>query len=265
MGHTLENWRKVVVTGASRGIGAAIASRLAKPGREMLLVARTASALETQLAACKQRGATGGVLVADLSSAEKARDAGQAILDRIGVPDVLVCNAGVSNDAQFVDSELAAIEYELGVNYIAPLALIRTLLPRMRDHPRSIVAVSSLTAHVPFPGNATYAASKAAMSCFMRSLRIELMRDPLHVGVVLPGYTDTVMSDAVEMPLNAMAPSKVAQAVELCIRERRDCVIPGIANRIAARVCRSLPELSDPVVARLGEFMASRSNRRSVG
>lgn len=231
----------------------------------MLLVARTTSALETQLAACEQRGATGGVLAADLSSAGKASDAGQAILDRIGVPDILVCNAGVSNDAQFLDSELAAIEYELGVNYVAPLSLIRTLLPHMRGQPRSIVAVSSLTVHVPFPGNATYAASKAAMSCFMRSLRIELRNDSLHVGVVLPGYTDTAMSDSVETPLNAMAPSKVAEAVELCIRERRDCVIPGIANRIAARVCRSLPELSDPLFARLGEFMVSLSNRRSAG
>lgn len=254
--------RTIVVTGASRGIGAAIARELAEPGTQLLLLARTESSLQEQAEHCRRRGADASYLCADLGSAEAGMKAAKLVLDRVGPPDVLVLNAGISTDRAFVDSDLEDKLSELNVNYLAPLAMLQTLLPNMRGQQRSVVAVSSLTVHVPFPGNASYAASKAALFCLLRSLRLELKNDPLHIGAVLPGYTDTEMSKAVRTPLVAMSPARVAEAVRTCIEERRDCVVPGIANRVAARVFRSVPEISDPLAAVFGDFLISMARPR---
>ncbi|MEM6733728.1 MAG: SDR family NAD(P)-dependent oxidoreductase, partial [Myxococcota bacterium] len=151
---------------------------------------------------------------------------------------------------------------EIGVNYLAPLGLVSQLLPEMRGASRSIVAVSTLTVHVPFPGNASYAASKTALFTLLRSLRLELENDPVHIGAVLPGYTDTEMSRDVSSPIPAMPPARVARAVRDCIENERDCVVPGITNTVAARLFQSLPEVFDPLLGAFGRhLMAGGSSR----
>ena len=244
-----------MVTGASRGIGAAVARALAAPGRDLVLLARDRAALEVTLEACRARGAKGRALPADLSSADAGTRAAQELLERGGPPDLLVLNAGFASNARFESSALDSKLLELGVNYLAPLAMLQSLVPAMRGRPRSIVAVSSLTVHVPFPGNASYVASKAALFSLLRSLRVELAGDPLHLGVVLPGPTDTRMSQHMRTPLPAMSPERVARAVRRCAEESLDLVIPGLSNRLAARFFQSLPEVSDPLVATFSKLL----------
>ncbi len=240
-----ERRRRIVITGASRGIGEATALELAGADAELVLVARSKDALEDVRRRCEERGARAWVLTTDLSCAESATTLADAILERVGPPDVLILNAGVANDAAFLDAPVGSATREVGVNYLAPVALMKRLLPFMYDRRSSIVVVSSLTVHVPFPGNGTYSASKAALHNLLRTLRIELRDSQVHVGAVMPGYTDTAMAEAVSPPFGAMQPSRVARAVRRCIDERRTVVVPGVLNWLAARLFRNAPEVAD--------------------
>ncbi len=239
----------VVITGASRGIGAACARRMAAPHRHIILLARTASDLEDLADELRAKGGEATAHPCDLSSAASAMAAAKDILETYGVPDTMVINAGFARDTSLLGGTIADIEQEMGVNYLAPVGLLRTLLPEMRDKPEaSVIAVGSLTSLVPFPGNTTYAASKAALFSMMRSLYLEHDDDPVHIGVVLPGYTKTSMTEGYRSNLPGMTPEQVADEVARGIEERRWLVIPGMGNRLAASLFGAFPELGQQLL-----------------
>jgi short-subunit dehydrogenase len=125
---------------------------------------------------------------------------------------------------------------------------------RERGHGHFVV-VGSLTALVPFPGNATYAATKAALLAFVRSLRLELSETDLHAGIVLPGYTRTAMTEKKESLLPRMEADEVAVAIERCIEEQRAVVVPGKANQLSALLFRVFPDLGERIVASIGDYL----------
>lgn len=244
MAESIEN---IVVTGASRGIGAATARRLGESGRRIALVARTREDLKEVAADIEAAGGQAEVIPADLSSAEAARELSQELRERLGRVDALVLNAGISNDVAFRNSDLDALDREMQVNFLAPVHLVRHLLDEMLDRGRGdVVFVSSLTAVVPFPGNASYAASKAAALAFARSLRVELEGHGVHVGVVLPGYTDTgIAQEAGPHYLPRSSAEAVAEEIATCLEERKGVVVPGWTNQLAVQLFGSFPNLSD--------------------
>ena len=245
-----ERRRNIVVTGASRGIGEAVARRLAGPGRCIALVARTVEDLERVARAIEADGGEAEVIPADLSSAEAAGALAEELVERVGRVDGIVLNAGISNDVVFRRAELDAIDLELQVNYLAPVHLVRHLLDDMLEQGRGdVIFVSSLTAVVPFPGNASYAGSKAATFAFARSLGVELEEQGIHVGVVLPGYTDTgIAREAGPEFLPSMSADAVAKAVASCLDDRKGVVIPGWTNQLALQLFGSFPNLSDSLL-----------------
>ena len=246
---TTSSSRFAVVTGASRGIGEACAKRLAKSHEHVLLLARTASALDSVASLIESEGGSATAIPCDLSDMQGAQAIGRDILDEYGLPTTLVLNAGYARDASLIDGSSEGIEKELGVNYLAPTGLLRTFLPRMRSHPEaSLIAVGSLTALLPFPGNATYSASKAALFSMMRSLHIEHLDDPVHIGVVLPGLTKTQMTQEYDSALPIMEPEVVAQALHESIEKREWLVIPGVHNRLAASLFGAFPRLSTQIL-----------------
>ncbi|MEC8425198.1 MAG: SDR family oxidoreductase, partial [Myxococcota bacterium] len=207
--------RTIAITGASRGIGASAAVALAAPARRLVLMARTEAGLRETQRAVEAQGARATVLPVDLSSRDGAEAATDALLEHVdGDLDMLLLNAGVSNHAPFLDSDLDAIEYELRLNYLSPLAILRRALPRMVARPEGghVVCVGSLASLMPFPGEASYAASKAALLSLIRSLRVELRDHPVDLTVVLPGYTATEMSADHQTMLPAMSSAQVGSA-----------------------------------------------------
>lgn len=190
---------RVLLTGASRGIGAALAAALADKGATLALVARDSPALHEVAAR------TGGTaLPCDLSDLSAL----PALVEAAGDVDVLINNAGVSGVGWFADRTLAEIDQVMTVNLLAPMHLSRLVLPGMLARGRGhIVSLSSMAAVFNPPGLTTYGASKAGLSHFMGGLRADLRDDPVRLTTVTLGSVSTDMDDEARSyePLRALA------------------------------------------------------------
>lgn len=183
--------RTALVTGASRGIGAAIAAALDRAGARVALVARTCNAL-TEVAAGLSHDPV--VIAADLADpAEPARVAAEAQAQLQGV-DVLVNNAASGGRMLLADVDAAVIDAMYAVNVRAPLLLVKALAPGMVQRGRgSIVSLSSVSGVVGTPHRNAYAATKGAIDALTRSLAMELGPRGIRVNSVAPGVVDTDM------------------------------------------------------------------------
>jgi len=179
---------RALVTGASRGIGAAVARRLAERGANVALVARDVEALGKVAASCG-----GTVYAADLARADSIR----ALVARVEADapiDVLVNNAGVDLAGDFLTLDAAAIDELFACNVVAPVLLARAIVPGMVARARGhVVNVSSLSAVSAVPGLAPYSASKAALSHFTAALRAECKGAPVGTTLVELGPVRTDM------------------------------------------------------------------------
>ena len=184
------NGRRVLITGASRGIGAALARACAGRGADLALVARSAEALESLA------GEVGGrAYPADLSDVAAIPDLVQRIAAD-GPIDVLVNNAGVSHVGWFLDRTAEELDQVLTLNLHAPLRLCHAVLPGMVERGRgSIVNISSMAAVFAPPGLVTYGASKAGLSHLTAGLRADLRDQPLTFINVHLGSVKTDMDD----------------------------------------------------------------------
>ncbi|MEY4630262.1 MAG: hypothetical protein RIQ81_382 [Pseudomonadota bacterium] len=259
--------RPVLVTGASRGIGAETAVTFARAGHPVILVARDKVALASVAKSIESGGGVAHVMPADLSGTEAATRFAAKLLE--AHPDICgaVLNAGLAVEGAVTSRDPDSFLSEFDVNYFAPVALARMLLRHWQGDPLrpsqaghraesgSIVAVSSLTATVPFPGHANYGASKAALNQMMRNLRVEIAMArqrtggkqsmPIHIGIVSPGYTQTAMTEGLDSSLPGSAPSFIAAAIWDCFDRRLEEVVPGIDNKVAAGIFRLLPSVAD--------------------
>jgi NAD(P)-dependent dehydrogenase (short-subunit alcohol dehydrogenase family) len=204
---------RVLITGASRGIGRAIAERLATPGREILLHGRDVSALEEVRGEVVRRGAAAAVHLADLAVADEVR----RLAVEIGPGSLhgLVNNAGGAVVKPLGEVELAEWETSLAVTVTAPFLLAQALLPRLGAG-STIVNVLSVAARRGFPGWSAYCAAKAALDGFSRSLREELRPHGVRVVGVYPTATDTALWKGVPGEWDRrrmLAPAEVAEAV----------------------------------------------------
>ena len=187
---------RVLLTGASSGIGRATAVRLAARGAHLAIAARRRELLESLADEIERDGyARPVVLVADLSRRGVAHELAAAAMGGLGVVDVLVNNAGGGvGGAQWAIGDGDAAREALEVNYWSPLALIHELVPPMRARGHgAVVNVSSLAQVTVWPGFGGYAATKAALASATRTLAMELHGSGVHVVEVIPGPVDTAV------------------------------------------------------------------------
>jgi short-subunit dehydrogenase len=186
--------RHVVVTGASRGIGAAIARECAQKGARVTLVARSVAPLEALAAEIG-----GHAIAADLSDPDARAGLIARIEDAVGPVDVLVNNAGIDLTGGFLDLRADELAQIIGVNVIAVTELTRQVLPGMIARGSGhIVMVSSLAGAGVFPGISVYAGTKAYVTHMTEGIRLELKGLPIGLTIVEPGLvTPTDMADSV--------------------------------------------------------------------
>jgi len=183
--------RTAIVTGASRGIGAAIALALDRAGARVALVARDRAALEAVAAGLHNEPL---VVVADLADPDVPACLVADAEDQLGAIDVLVNNAALAARAPTAELEAALVDRLYAVNVRAPLLLIAALVPGMVQRGRgAIINISSGSAVVGTPRRVAYAATKGAIDAATRSLAIELGPYGIRVNSVAPGVVDTDM------------------------------------------------------------------------
>lgn len=202
--------KRIVLTGASSGIGRALAVALADKGAVLLLAARRQELLDEVAAEIEAAGHQRPIVIdTDLSSAGAAESLGNAALRVLGgTVDVVINNAGANvTGPQLLigDSALARTLFE--VNVWSPLALTATLLPSMLAAGSGVIVnVTSTVQAVPLPLLGYYGASKAALAQATKSLRLELAETPIRVLEVVPGSTDTALRDIDELPWKSAPP-----------------------------------------------------------
>ncbi len=185
---------RVVVTGASEGIGRALAELYASQGARLVLAARRLEALNEACAACNVHGARALPVAADVSRPESCKTLIDTAVATLGGIDVLINNAGISMQDRFEEiASFEVFERMLAVNYLGAVYCSFYGLPHLRRSRGSLVAVSSLQGKLGFPGSTAYAGSKHALQGFMDSLRLELAGSGVHVLVVSPGPVATAI------------------------------------------------------------------------
>lgn len=240
--------KTILITGATDGIGLELARLYAAQGVRLVLVGRQAQGPVLP----------GAVLYccADLALAESAEWVRQFVQQQgIERLDVVVHNAGVGFYGRLPDQSASSIEELLAVNLYAPLALTHALLPWLPRAQGQVVFISSVVAALPSPDYAVYAATKAALAGFARSLRVEL-RGQVTVQVVYPGATRTGIHAKMGMTRETMdwekfAPATaVAQQVARAIARRRPSATIGVANGLLRFAGRYGGGVIDPLLRR---------------
>ncbi|MGB3049865.1 MAG: SDR family NAD(P)-dependent oxidoreductase [Polyangiales bacterium] len=211
--------RAVVITGASSGIGEALANRLADAGAKVLLVARSADKLEEMKQSIEARGGTAFTYPGDLSNAEDTERLIAGILAEHGQVDVLVNNAGISIRRSVAKSHDRVHDFErtLALNFLGAVRLIMGFLPGMRARKSGqILNVSTIGVQVNVPRYGAYIASKAALDAFSRVLAVEALRDGVKVTTIYMPLVKTPMMESTTI-YDAFPMRTAEQAADLVV------------------------------------------------
>ena len=217
----------VLITGASQGIGAATARAFAERGGRLVLVSRSAEKLEAVAAACRERGAEAEVVPCDVTDDAAVADMGRDVAGRVGVPDVVVNNAGHFEPGGFLDTSPETFRAQFEVNAVSAFLVTRAFLPAMLARGSGRVLMMGSVASVKgYPGGAAYGAAKHALLGLARALREETRGTGVGVTTLLPGATLTPSWDGVDVEPDRLMPAEdVARvAVEVAALSPRSVV-----------------------------------------
>ena len=221
-----------LVTGASRGLGAVFAARLARDGHDLVLVARDRAGLERTAETVRRSGAAVEVLVADLTDAQSLAGVQERLCDPGRPVEVLVNNAGAEGGGEFVEAEASALQAEIDTNITAVMRLTRAVLPAMIERGGGVVVnVASFAGYLPARGSA-YAASKAWVLAFTDTVSASLAGTGVRMIALCPGRMRTekhpVQTGASVLWLD---PEAVVDACFADLARGRTMCTPGLVYR----------------------------------
>ena len=253
----------VLLTGATGGIGRAIARELSVRGAELVLTGRRLDALQPLAVELDARA-----IPADLNERAEL----ERLLDDVSEVDILVANAGIPAAGRLESFSLAEVDRTLAVNLGAPVALARALLPGMLERARGhLVFISSIGGKMVVPGDPLYHATKWGMRGFAAALRTDLRGSGVGVSCLFPGFIrDAGMfaDTGVELPpgLGTRSPEDVARAAAEAIeRDRGEIDVASLPQRAGVIAAGLLPDLATRVIRRLGGLeIAEQMERRMM-
>ena len=240
--HPLQE-KVVLVTGASSGIGRATAERLAEFGCRLTLAARDPDRLAEVARIVTERGGQTEIAVTDVTDPAQVERAVSRTVERFGRLDIAIASAGLSLRAYFENTCLDALERVMRVNFFGTMYVAHHALPHLIRSKGSLVGLSSLTGKRGIPQYALYGASKFAVQGLFESLRLEVARHGVHVGIVAPAFVGTELrknvlgGDGKPWPEPPPPPFRiwpvekcVDRIVRLLVRRQSESLIPWFAG-----------------------------------
>jgi short-subunit dehydrogenase len=246
--------RKALVTGASSGIGAALAKKLAARGIEVWLAARRADALDKVIEEIEKAGGRAHKLVLDVAQLDATYERLTTLDKESGGMDLVVANAGIGGELashNVAETPWEATRDLFQVNLLGATATLSPFIPRMLERGHGhLVGVSSIAADVPMPRGAAYGASKAGLTFWLESLDIELRSKGVAVTIVHPGFVKTPLTDQINEKLPFMLElDKAVSIMDRGIAKRSRMVrFPFLLGAIA-RFPKVLPKaVANPLI-----------------
>ena len=251
------NDKVVVITGASSGIGRAMAREYALEGAKVVMGARNEEKLRALASEIQSKGGQAAYCAVDVTQATQCKALIDKAIEAFGRIDVLICNAGISMRAIFDDVDLEVLHRLMDVNFWGTVNCCKYALPYIQQSHGSIVGISSVAGLHGLPGRTGYSASKYAMTGFLETLRIENLKKKIHVMIACPGFTASNVrfsaltadgSQQGETPRNEakmMSPEQVAHIVEKGIRKRKRLCLMEIEGRATHFVKKFAPAFLD--------------------
>ncbi len=228
--------RAALITGASRGIGFALAQTLGEEGYSLTVTARKPDSLERAAADLRERGFAVEDVAANLADEEAVLEVVRRHRERYGRLDVLVNNAGVGIGAKHDEHQTKFIDMQLAVNLRAPILFYRECAEMLRaagaEHQKALVVnMASLAGVSPQAWLSVYSATKAAIAAYTVSMNKELAKYGVKSVAFAPGFVDTDMADYVKDRIPAeemLRTSDIAEALRFVLRVSPQAVIPEI-------------------------------------
>ena len=242
----------VVITGASSGIGEAMAREYAAMGARVVLGARREQELRRVAEEIEQRGGKVVYSVCDVSKEDDCKHLVNKAVESFGGVDIMICNAGLSMRALFDDCEIGVLHKLMDVNFWGTVNCTKYALPYLQRSHGSLVGISSVAGIHGLPGRTGYSASKYAMTGFLDTIRIENLKKGVHVMTACPGFTASNVRFAAltadgtqqgETPRNEakmMTPERVAHLVARgLMRRKRLCLMEweGRLTHFLKKIC----------------------------
>ena len=228
--------RAAIVTGASRGIGLAIAEALAEEGFGLTITARKPDTLEQTAHSLRDRGYEVEHFAANMNDEEAIQEVVRLHRERFGRLDVLVNNAGVGIGAAASEHQTKYVDLQLDVNLRAIVLFYRECLDLLKaagaEHKSALVVnLASIAGKSPQPWLSVYSATKAAVIAYTQAMNKELNGDGIKSTAFCPGFVDTDMTNFVKgtvSPEEMLRPTDIAEAVRFLLRVSPACVVPDV-------------------------------------
>ena len=253
-----------LVTGASAGIGAALARELARDGADLVLAARREDRLRDLAREIEAMGRRAVVVACDVSRDGELERAVAAAVERFGRLDIAVANAGFGVAGRLAELGLDDFRRQLETNVFGVLRTVYAALPELKKTRGQVVIIGSVAGHVPTPGTSAYATSKFAVRGLAESIHDELAADGVSVTLVSPGFVESeirrvdnrgMLHEEAPDPIPGwlrMPTDRAARTIARAIRRRRREVIVTAHGKALVWLYRHAPWLIEFVVARFG-------------
>jgi short-subunit dehydrogenase len=253
----------VIITGASSGIGLACAKEFAARGYRVVMAARSVDKLKNVESEIVASGHEALSVKADVGTEQDCKNLINETIEKFGRIDILLNNAGISMRALFIDLDLKVLHSLMDTNFWGTVYCTKFALPHILKNGGSIVGVSSISGFMGLPGRTGYSASKFAMHGFLETLRVEHLKQNLHVMIVAPGFT---ASNIRKTALNAtgniqgespreehkmMTPEEVAKHIYSGVVKRKRTVVLTLQGKLAVFLRKFVPSFIDRIEYKL--------------